>query len=171
MLVLDKVNFIESGRIEVPFYHKGHLSLKSDTQVTVCLIPQTGESHFGSVPEMIVSPIKFNTWANSWRIEAVFREQQGVVHKLLSIIKDAELNILIEESSSVENRDLHQIELIVDASTVMSFSDGGENDIYKAIRDFERRVIALCIDELDFMNGSPRIKVSPLKGLRQAYLK
>src|SRR5690349_3784921 len=116
MLVLDTMISVEQGKVEIPFYHKGHLSLKSDTEVTVCLIPQSHDTPLGRVPEMIVSPIKFNSWPLIWRINAVFKERQGIVHKLLTIIRDAGLNVLTEESSSVENRDLHQVELIVDAS-------------------------------------------------------
>lgn len=168
MLVLDTMSTIENGKLEIPFYHKGHLSLKSNTEVTVCLIPQSHEASLGFIPEMIVSPIKFASWPLIWRINAIFKEQQGIVHKLLTVVRDAELNVLTEESSSVENRDRHQIELIVDASEPF----GGRfepEDLVTATRALERRIASLCIDELAFVEGKPRIKVRPMKGLFTAY--
>lgn len=164
MIILDKINTVEGGRIEIPFYHKGHLSLKSNTEVTVCLIPYSSETPFGNMPEVIVSPIKFSSWPHIWRITAVFRERQGIVHKLLSIVRDAEMNVLVEESSSVENRNLHEIELLVDTSAVFGRQDNS-NIIREAAEALQRRIIAICIEELALMNGTPRLKVSPVKGI------
>jgi hypothetical protein len=168
MLVLDTVTTVENGMLQIPFYHKGHLSLKSNTEVTVCLIPQSHDAPLGFMPEMIVSPIKFASWPLIWRISAIFKEQQGVVHKLLTVVRDADLNVLTEESSSVENRDLHQVELIVDASEPF----GGRietGDLLAATRALERRIAAYCIDDLAFVEGKPRLKVRPMKGLYTAY--
>ena len=102
--------------------------------------------------------------------EPVLRERPGVVNKLLNIIAAQHLNVLTEESSSVENRDLHAIELIVNAPAT---SNGAQSEIVEEqrMRALERRIVALTIEDLKFEGPKPLLKVSKMMGLRNALRK
>ena len=169
MLLLDSVSKIKDDRIEIPLYHRGHLSLMSGTKVTVCLIPESASTP-DRLTEMIVSPIEFRAWRRLWRINAVFLEQQGIVHKLLSILRDHNLNVLFEESSSVESRGLHEVELVVDTSAAYPKFISEEED-YQRAKALERRVATLCVSELALAHGKLRVKVRRMKGLYRAWEK
>lgn len=167
MLILDSIASLKKDRIELPFFHKGHLSLKSGTLVTLCLIPRAADPSFARMTEMIVSPISFRSWRHLWRVRAVFREQQGVVNKLLAVIKDANLNVLFEESSSVQNRNLHEVELICDSSAGRAGSSPDEEEARLAA--LRRRIAAVLIEELEEERGELRLGVRRMGGLLTAW--
>jgi hypothetical protein len=96
----------------------------------------------------------------------VFREQQGVVNKLLSVIKDANFNVLFEESSSVQNRNLHEVELICDASATGAGANIEEEEARLAA--LRRRIAASLIDELEEQRGILRLGVWRMEGLSTA---
>lgn len=164
MLILDGISVISNSRLHIPFYHRGHISLKSNTTVTLALIPPRASTESPKLTEMIVSPIKFDSWPSLWRLEATFNERPGVVNKLLTIIAEEGLNILNEESSSAENRDVHTVELIIDTSAA-----GAPRDYEQEMKALERRILALCIEEFKFEFGAPRLRLKRMKGLKNAW--
>lgn len=169
MLILDGIFQVENDQISIPYYHRGHLSLKSNTAVTLAVIPLRNSADSPKLTEMIVSPIDFRSWPSLWRIEATFLERPGVVNKLLTIVADEGLNVLNEESSSVENRDLHTVELIVDTQRTPGQQD--ETKEFERMKALERRIIALCIEDLKLQRSNPRLRVKQMKGLHNAWKK
>lgn len=170
MLILDSIINLEEEQIAIPFYHRGHLSLKSGTSVTLALIPPQPQNG-SQMLEMVISPIRFESWPNLWRIEVDFHEASGVVSKLLSIVAEQNLNVLNEESSSIENRNFHSVELIVEIKNNNNLTgDSVQNEI-KGMLALERRITALCIDNIKFESGRPRIRVKKMKGLRNSWRK
>lgn len=166
MLILDGISTVENNQLFIPLYHRGHMSLKSDTTVALALIPPRQRPGSPQLTEMIISPIDFRSWPSLWRIVATFHEQPGIVNKLLRIVAAEGLNVLNEESSSVENRDLHTVELLVDTQS----AGHTESDIER-MHALENRILALCIEDLDFERKEPRLRVKRMKGLYSAYEK
>ncbi len=166
MLILDGISTVQNDQLFIPLYHRGHMSLKSDTTVTLALIPPRQRARFPQLTELIISPIDFRAWRSLWRIEATFLERPGIVNKLLAIVAAEGLNVLNEESSSVENRDLHTVELVVDTQS----AGRTERDI-EIMRALEHRILALCIEDLNFERTEPRLRVKRMKGLYSAYEK
>lgn len=166
MLILDGISIVENDQLFIPLYHRGHMSLKSNTTVTLALIPPRQRTVFPQLTEMIISSIDFRSWPSLWRVEATFLERPGVVNKLLRIVADEGLNVLNEESSSVENRDLHTVELIVDTRS----AGRTERDIER-MQALEHRILALCVEDLNFERTEPRLRVKRMKGLYSAYEK
>lgn len=114
MLILDTTTLLNDGIIEIPSYHVGHLSLKSGTQVTTCLLSDKVTTA-PQLYEIVVTPIVFDSWQYLTRVSATFNNQPGVVRKLTHALWKAELDILYEESASVELGRYHRVELLVDA--------------------------------------------------------
>lgn len=166
MLILDSLCELSKPEIELPFYHKGHLSLKSGTRVTLCLIKPADPS-FARMTEMIVSPISFRSWQHLWRVTAVFREQQGVVNKLLTVVRDSGLNVLFEESSSVQNRNLHEVHLVCDASAVSSVPEWRQEEVH--IASLKRRIAAILINELADYHDQLLLSVDRMDGIYTAW--
>ncbi len=123
MLILDGLLSLDNDRLRVPLYHRGHLSLKTDTKITLALIPPKQKASSPQLMEMVVSPIEYKSWSSLWRIEASFLESPGIVNKLFTIIANEGFNVLNEESSSTENRDTHTIELVIDTQEHDNFAD------------------------------------------------
>jgi acetolactate synthase regulatory subunit len=166
MLILDGISKVQNDQLFIPLYHRGHMSLKSKTTVTLALIPPRQRAGSPQLTEMIISPIDFSSWRSLWRIEATFFERPGIVNKLLRIVAAEGLNVLNEESSSVENRDLHTVELVVDTK-----SAGRTVSDIERMRALEHRILALCIEDLNCERGEPRLRVKRMKGLYSAYEK
>jgi len=170
MLVLDNIEEFSNGKdkIELPDYHIGHLSLSSKTQLTLCYLPSEDSSNPFHMDEIVISPIKFESWDYLWRINASFSERQGLVNSVLEALKAADLSVLQAETVSVENRSFHQLEIVVDARRFID----KDKDIPEAehINSLERRLVAYCIHDLALnTQGEPMLKVRKMKGLHNAY--
>ena len=166
MLILDGVTRVDDDQLFIPLYHRGHMSLKSGTKVTLALIPPRQHPASPQLWELIISPIDFRSWQSLWRIDATFLERAGIVNKLLRIIATEGLNVLNEESSSIENRDLHTVELVVDTQS----AGETDNDI-KRMAALERRILALCMEDFYFERNEPRLRVKHMAGLHNAFEK
>ena len=77
MQIIDTTTIIDDGILEIPSYHRGHLSLKSGTEVTACLLPLRVGTQAPRMSEMIVSPIAFASWKCLTRVSAVFYDHPG----------------------------------------------------------------------------------------------
>jgi hypothetical protein len=171
MLILDKPKIFDGQNLNIPLYHRGHLSLLSGTKVWLCLLP--GAKTLTQIPELIVSPINFDAWHDLWRIEVTMYEAVGVVHKLLKVLRNHGLNVLAEESSSIERQRYHTTELIVDASKYSGPTDRDSEQRsqghIESVPDLERALLAEVIQNITFWpSGKPRIKIRRMKGLHEA---
>lgn len=172
MLILDKPRPFRGTKLWLPLYHRGHLSLLSGTKLWLCLLPGTKvPSH---MPEIIVSPINFASWPDLWRIEATVTEEVGVVHKILKVLRDHNINVLAEESSSIDRQRFHRVELIVDLRAYASISDGDtakrSTGIVEALPDLCRALLAQLTQQITFMpSREPRLRISRMNGLHEAH--
>jgi len=170
MLVLDNIEEFSNGKdkIELPDYHIGHLSLSSKTKLTLCYLPSEDSNNPFHMDEIVISPIKFESWDSLWRINASFYERQGLVNSVLEALRAADLSVLQAETVSVENRSFHQLEIIVDARRFIH----KDRELLEVdhIDSLERRLVAYCIHDLALSpQGEPMLKVRKMKGLFNAY--
>lgn len=170
MLIVDAVADTIDGCIAVPRYHGGHLSLRSETEVTVCLLPRSSESKIPGLRELVISPIVFQSWQYLTRINALFHDTPGVVRKLAHAIQKETLDILYEESATVYNGAYHRVEILVDSRYLYSRYSANYLSTSELLPRLERRLQAICLDELVVRDGVPRLKVRPMEGLRNAWL-
>jgi hypothetical protein len=169
MLIVDAVATTEGGCIEVPRYHAGHLSLRSETEVTVCLLPPASESMIPGLRELVISPINFSSWQYLTRINALFFDTPGVVRKLAHAIQKETLDIMYEESATIENGQFHRVEILVDARYLYSRYTANYLNVAELLPRLERRLQAICLDELVIRDNTPRLKARPMEGLRNAW--
>ena len=171
MLILDTLTKIENGVIDIPEYHRGHLSLKTGTSVTLCFLPCQKNDNPPHLTEMIISPIVFNSWQYLTRINARLYDKPGVVRKLASAVRSKGLNILYEVSGPIENRRLHRAEFLVDARNFYrKFEEYRIANLDRVVlSEIERWLKAFCINELVFDGSRLRLKVRPMEGFRNAH--
>jgi hypothetical protein len=123
--------------------------------------------------EIIVSPIAFHSWQYLTKITAIFHDRAGVVRKLAHALKDLDLDLMYEESASIENGRFHRVEMLVDAQSIYSRFDSRitmKNHDLALLSRLERKLQATCLNELAFDGRRPRLKVRPMEGLRNAWL-
>ncbi len=173
MLILDTLTKVHDGTLSIPEYHRGHLSLKSGTSVTLCLLPCNTNDNSPRLTEMIISPIAFDSWDYLTRINARLYDKPGVVRKLATAIRSKDLNVLYEVSGPVENRKLHRVEFLVDAKNFYrkfeGFGDRNSDFDFIVLSELEHWIKAICINELVFDRSRLRLKVRPMEGFRNAY--
>lgn len=168
MFILDNVKFLKDDKISIPFYHRGSLSLKKGTEIHFCIIPKTNNDNASSMVEMVVSTIEFDYWKSALRINGTFYDMPGIIYKIMRILKEENINILLSESCSMQNRKYHQVEIIV---------DGGSDFIkekyqHERLNFLERRIASLFEnDELPINRGKFRLQVRRMKGVYAAALK
>ena len=174
MLILDTLTKIKNGSIDIPDYHRGHLSLKTGTSVTLCFLPCQQSDTSPRLTEMVISPVAFDSWRYLTRINARLYDKPGVVRKLASAVRARGLNILYEASGPIENRKLHRVEFLVDARNFyQQFEEYRENEDsnidYIVLAYLERWLKAFCMNELVFDRTRLRLKVRPMEGFRNAH--
>lgn len=170
MQIVDTTIPINANQLEIPSYHLGHLSLKTGTGVTMCLLPARPEQTSPQMREMVISPISFDSWQFLARISAVFFESAGVVRKITRALKDLEIDILYQESASIENGRFHRVELLIDPRTQYGRFEGQENPDRAVLGSIERRLKARCLNDLIFDGSRARLKARRMEGLRNAWL-
>jgi hypothetical protein len=160
MLVLDipqrsPDNF---AHVDVPLYHRVHLSLAADIPVYSCLLAGTNQSH---QPELIISPFDFSKWDRMWRLNLSLKDRPGLLYEVCEILGKSEVNILAAESSTVEEQDLFHLEMVI------NFQDPHQLD------KIHWSVLAhFCSDIKLLPNGKPRMRIHRLEQLfhtKQAY--
>jgi len=169
MILVDAVALTENGQFYIPSYHRGHLSLRSNTEVTVGLLPPTENAFVPGMRELVISPILFESWQHLVRITALFCDVPGVVRNLAEAVKSEKLDVMYEESATIENGRYHRVELLASATLLYSDHRYHSADEPHVLPRLERRLIALCLDELVLTGGVPRLKVRPMEGLRNAW--
>jgi len=176
MILIDSVAEAPDGVVSIDMHHRGHLSLRTGTVVTVCLMPtpaQTGG--LPSMEEIVVSPIAFESWEHLIRITALFMDRPGVVRKLANAMQAMKLNVVYEESATIENSRFHRVEVLAHTRDLIKERNTRARNEHLLESDasllpgIERRLKAICLNELVAHDGRPRLKVRPMEGLRNAH--
>lgn len=171
MIILDKPRPFKSPTIDIPLYHRGHLSLFKGAKVWLCLLPSIQKEQF---PELIVSPIHHESWSDLWRISITLNERVGLIHDIFKILADNSINIITAESTSRERQTLHSIEIIVSAQEYGSpYNDGTHeersNGDLEELTDLRREILAHLIDDIAFLpSGQPRLRIRRVRHLLNA---
>jgi hypothetical protein len=170
MLILDKPRPFAGEQLIVPLYHRGHLSLLVGTKIWLCLLPGSDPN---KTPEIIVSPINYEAWADLWRISVTTHELSGVVNKILRALQNLNINVMAEESSSIERQRFHTIELVIDASKYIGIQDDASDKrrigLINSLPDLERSLLAAVLPYVALSSsGEPRLSIRRVEGLFDA---
>jgi predicted amino acid-binding ACT domain protein/uncharacterized protein YlzI (FlbEa/FlbD family) len=177
MIVLDYLRELENNEIIVPPFHTGHLGFIPNTTVRVGLI-STQDSEL-SHSELILTPYDPSTELAILR--CTMKDGIGVVRKLVSALSALNINIVTQESSSINHQSQHTVNLLLDLSTSKLNHDKTYEWAKQKYRDYDyvfplndyrflkifERVIAYCGDSIcwENQNGNFRIQlyISPLE--------
>jgi hypothetical protein len=102
----------------LPHYHRAAVGLFPNTQIFLVPTPKTRE--------LIVTSIHPANWGDLWKLEITLADKPGSVRRIVSSLKEHNVNILVEESLS-DFFDLqlgHQLSLILDLVKYTSAVDG-----------------------------------------------
>lgn len=123
MIVLGSPFKTDNRLIEIPPFHTGHLGFVPGTEVSLYLISPMKEGRCNC--EVIVTPLDRKP-ENIMQLTAVMIDKPGVVSRLLRAISDLSINILVEESSSINHLNHHHVNLLIDWSTSVFPNDDRE---------------------------------------------
>jgi predicted amino acid-binding ACT domain protein len=174
MLILDKPKSFDGVTIELPRYHRAHLSLFRESWVSVVILPGRDQSHQRA--ELILSPISEDSWDDLWRITATMHDRKGLVNDMLELLASRQLNILAAESSSMERDSIHTIEVICDAHRYQTPHYDGTAHLRRdrrvsELRDLRRYIIAKMLPDLVVnSSGEPTVQASRMRALFNARL-
>lgn len=172
MLILDTLCKVENGKVLIEDFHRGHLSLKSGTQLSVVALP-AHETPLPALTEITISPILFDSWEHLTRINARVVNRPGVLRKLVSALAHAKLDILYHASGPLENGRFQRIEFLVDAKKFYNRFRDLRCD--QKVKDFhilsqlETWLKGLMVEVLDFDDSRMRLKVRPMETFRRTW--
>jgi hypothetical protein len=173
MLILGSSNYVDNGILIIPDYHRGHLSLKSGTDVTIAYLPGKPSNPYPTLSEIIISPISFKSWQYMTRVNARVVNRPGVLRKLMHALAEEDLDILYHASGPLENGRFQRIEFLVDAHKYYTGFErlktvNKDPDPY-ILFELERKLKSLLINELCFDGQRARLKVRPMEAFRRAW--
>jgi hypothetical protein len=166
MIILDIPQDFDGATINVPLYHRGHLSLFPKSTVWTCLLP--GSPTRRTLPEILISPIRFESWPKLYRITGTFVDRSGLVHDVLETLRKFGINVLTAESSAIAQQQHHTVELVVDSSTYRQpWAARSQEDTLPEVR---KALLARLFDDVVFseISDQPRLKIRPVRTLQQA---
>lgn len=117
---------------------------------------------------MVITPVRYESWPHVWRIKARLKERPGVVRQLLAVLRGAEVNVLCEESTCVDNGQVHSVELIVDVQGIRIHPRAGRRE-RDPIEVLHNRIQACCFADLLLEDGALQVSLEPLQRFRAAY--
>jgi hypothetical protein len=172
MLILDTLTKVENGKVRVEDFHRGHLSLKTGTLLTVVALPGYN-TPLPTLTEITISPISFESWEHLTRINARVINRPGVLRKLMLALAHAKVDILYHASGPLENGRFQRIEFLVDAKKFYNRFSNLKCD--KKVKDFhvlsqlEIWLKSLMVEVLDFDDSRMRLKVRPMETFRRTW--
>lgn len=173
MLILGSMLSISGGVLNIPDYHRGHLSLKSGTAVTIVYLPGKEGNPYPRLAEMIISPIAFRSWEHLTRINTRVANRPGVLRKLMVALAEADLDILCHASGPLENGRFQRVEFLVDAEQFYQrferLKSVNKNPEPYILFELERWLKSLLINDLCFDGQRARLKVRPMEAFRRAW--
>lgn len=181
-MVLDNLRWTSTpGHLVVPPFHTGHLSFIPETDVTVSLLRDRPAPEHGS--EICVTP--FDAEPHTlFTMKCVMVDRPGVVEKLIKAVASLKINIVTQESSSIDDLSRHEVFMLLDWSTTdMLIREPIPPDLRNRFTDLHailqtndlrylrllERIIALCGDILDWSLSDPsvpNIQMHPLEERR-----
>jgi hypothetical protein len=173
MLILGSSSYVDNGILIIPDYHRGHLSLKSGTDVTIAYLPGKPSNPYPTLSEIIISPISFKSWQYMTRVNSRVVNRPGVLRKLMHALAEEDLDILYHASGPLENGRFQRIEFLVDAHEYYTRFErlktvNKDPDPY-ILFELERKLKSLLINELCFDGQRARLKVRPMEAFRRAW--
>jgi hypothetical protein len=176
MLILDTFSALENGRISIPFYHRGHLSLMSGTKATIVYLPGQKKNPVPGISELIITPVDFRSWQYLTRINARLANKPGLFRKLLKALSMKDIDLLYHAVGPLENGTLLRVEFLVDAKSFydeykkyMTLKTDTRNADHHILSELEIWLKGLLIDHLDFDGKRARLKVRPMEAFRRAW--
>lgn len=174
MIILDSLTKIDSnGSFRIKDFHRGHLSLKTNTKVHVVLLPRRKENPEPSLSELIISPIPFESWQHLTRVNAKAINRPGVLSKIVTALCKQGVKILYSASGPLENGRHQRIEFIIDASPFYKKYPGlqleGKMKDYLILSDLEVWLKGIMIEDLLFDDKRARLKVRPMESFRRTH--
>ena len=174
MIILGNVVEVkdESG-LSITWYHRVPIGLEKNTTVYLVLIPRAVPQTPHNLAEVILTPINPESWGDLWKIKCKFHERPGVVAKLLEILREKQINILFQESATLQQDRLHFVSIIAD---LRLYDEGGLNT-WKRINDTDldsfnylAELIALeTLEDVFMENSKPAVSVTRMKNFYDAY--
>ena len=172
LLILDTLTKVENGKVRVEDFHRGHLSLKTGTILTVVALPGHN-TPLPNLTKLTLSPISFESWECLTRINARVVNRPGVLRKLMLALAHANVNILYHASGPLENGRFQRIEFLVDAKKYYNrFSDlkcDRKVKDYHVLSQLEIWLKSLMVEVLDFDDSRMRLKVRPMETFRRTW--
>ena len=163
MIILDKVHEFDNKVIQIPYYHRGHLSMRPDAKVWVCFLPGNLEEKI--FPEIVLSPIDFQHWDDIWRVKLVVHDRAGILNDLFAILKDHSVNIVTVESVPTNRENTNIINAIVDARNYSSYHDGSYRKRGDELKDLFTLLFVRFEKDVTWKKGKPRVKINRIKAL------
>lgn len=116
MIVLGYLSSAKSNVILIPPFHTGHLGLVPDTEVQIYLLAPTTEATESINCELLITPIQRKE-GRLCQISCLMDDKPGVVSHLIDAIYGTGLNIISQESSSINHLHHHFVTLLADWSS------------------------------------------------------
>ena len=176
MLILDTFTVLKDGKMKIPTYHRGHLSLMTGTKATIVYLPGQKKNSSLSISELIITPIDFKSWQYLTRINARLINKPGLVRKLLAALAAKDIELLYHAVGPLENGQLLRVEFLVDARLYYNdcqvhrtLKGTKENADFYILSELEIWLKSLLIEYLDWDGGRARLKVRPMESFRNAW--
>lgn len=120
----DLVRLDQSGHLPLPWSVRAHLGLETGVGVTIVLTrPPAGQ---GRIPDILVTPLTPHRLNCTLSVELVVPEKEGAVRDVLAHVSD-EANIVISDTITLEGRDKHKLNLVIEPAfgspTVEAFEE------------------------------------------------
>jgi hypothetical protein len=113
MLVLDSLRQTTKFEIEIPPFHTGHLGFVPNTTVHVGFLARRAQ---GASPcELIVTPYQ-QSRGDLTLLECTLRDEPGVVRKVIEVVSAFHINIVLQNSLSIDYQQRHHVSLLLDWS-------------------------------------------------------
>jgi hypothetical protein len=152
MSIVDVVRWTTDERfIRVPYFHRAQIALIPGVIYQAVFISSTTSKKSEadvSMPQIVITPFSFRDWNHLWRIKCAFKERAGVVHDIVTILKDYRLDIKAEVSRGIELNQYHYVELIISS---LYWEDKLTKDgVDQLLDQFVRTLLVTHIDYIQF---------------------
>ena len=177
MIILGEiVEFKDEKQFKIMWYLRAPLGLKQATTAHMVLLPESDIENEHGMAEVVLTPIDPRSWGDLWKIRCRLHEKPGVVAKFLQALRKHNINILMQESATLQQDRIHFISIIADLKLYVL--GGSSSDSRRANRSLTKldsleNLLALEVIEDIQMQGAepavPAISVERMDTYYQAY--
>lgn len=158
LIILDHMRELEDGKIVVAPFHTGHLGLFPGTELQVTLI----KSNLKKGCELAICP--YESSKDLFNLECILKDEPGVVGKLMAAISELNINILTQESSSIDNMERHVVSLLLDWTTtkftkkkILNYYSSGLSNVLpvndERFLKLYQEILKRCSDDICWSSG------------------